>query len=237
MALLEAKGLRAGYGDLNILHEISFRVEEGEIVAIVGPNGAGKSTLLRTISGLIEPHAGEIIFNGEKCQGLPPHDVVTKGISQVPEGRQLFNFLTVEQNLMIGSTAPKARAVREKNFKMIYDLFKVLAERKDQQAGTLSGGEQQMLATARGLMSNPMLLMMDEPSWGLAPILTNELFETIVRVNKELGTAILLVEQNVHKALSVAHRGYALEQGQVVMEGKGDELLADDYLKECYLGM
>lgn len=237
MALLEAKDLRAGYGDLNILHEISFRVEEGEIVAIVGPNGAGKSTLLRTISGLIEPHAGEIIFNGEKCQGLPPHDVVTKGISQVPEGRQLFNFLTVEQNLMIGSTAPKARAVREKNFKMIYDLFKVLAERKDQQAGTLSGGEQQMLATARGLMSNPMLLMMDEPSWGLAPILTNELFETIVRVNKELGTAILLVEQNVHKALSVAHRGYALEQGQVVMEGKGDELLADDYLKECYLGM
>ena len=237
MALLEAKDLRAGYGDLNILHEISFRVEEGEIVTIVGPNGAGKSTLLRTISGLIEPHAGEIIFNGEKCQGLPPHDVVTKGISQVPEGRQLFNFLTVEQNLMIGSTAPKARAVREKNFKMIYDLFKVLAERKDQQAGTLSGGEQQMLATARGLMSNPMLLMMDEPSWGLAPILTNELFETIVRVNKELGTAILLVEQNVHKALSVAHRGYALEQGQVVMEGKGDELLADDYLKECYLGM
>jgi branched-chain amino acid transport system ATP-binding protein len=237
MALLEAKDLRAGYGDLTILHEISFRVEEGEIVAIVGPNGAGKSTLLRTISGLIEPHAGEIIFNGEKCQGLPPHDMVTKGISQVPEGRQLFNFLTVEQNLMIGSTNSNARPKREENFNIIYNLFKVLKERKDQQAGTLSGGEQQMLATARGLMSNPKLLMMDEPSWGLAPILTNELFETIVRVNKEMGTAILLVEQNVHKALSVAHRGYALEQGQFVMEGKGDELLADDYLKECYLGM
>lgn len=237
MALLEAKDLRAGYGDLTILHEISFSVEEGEIVAIVGPNGAGKSTLLRTISGLIEPHAGEIIFNGEKCQGLPPHAVVTKGISQVPEGRQLFNYLTVEQNLMIGSTNPNARPKRKENFNIIYNLFKVLKERKDQQAGTLSGGEQQMLATARGLMSNPMLLMMDEPSWGLAPILTNELFETIVRVNKEMGTAILLVEQNVHKALTIAHRGYALEQGQIVMEGKGEELLHDDYLRECYLGM
>jgi branched-chain amino acid transport system ATP-binding protein len=237
MALLEAKELRAGYGDLTILHDISFKVEPGEIVAIVGPNGAGKTTLLRTISGLIEPFSGEIVFNDEKCQSLPPHEVVTKGISQVPEGRQLFNFLTVEQNLMIGSTNPKARSQREENFKMIYTLFNVLKERRGQQAGTLSGGEQQMLATARGLMSNPLLLMMDEPSWGLAPILTNELFETIERVNKEMGTAILLVEQNVHKALSVAHRGYALEQGEVVMEGKGEELLQDDYLKECYLGM
>ena len=237
MALLEANNLHAGYGDLTILHGISFKVEPGEIVAIVGSNGAGKSTLLRTISGLIEPLSGEILFSGDRCQGLPPHEVVTKGISQVPEGRQLFDYLTVEQNLMIGSTNPMARSVREENFKMIYSLFEVLKERKDQQAGTLSGGEQQMLATARGLMSNPKLLMMDEPSWGLAPILTNELFETIERVNREVGTAILLVEQNVHKALSIAHRGYALEQGEVMMEGKGEELLQDDYLRECYLGM
>jgi len=237
MALLEVKKLRAGYGDLTILHDVSFTVEQGEIVAIVGPNGAGKSTLLRTISGLLEPFDGEIVFFGAKCQGLPPHEVVTRGISQVPEGRQLFNYLTVEQNLMIGSTNANARSKREKNFPIIYKLFKVLKERRKQQAGTLSGGEQQMLATARGLMSNPMLLMMDEPSWGLAPILTNELFDTIIRVNKEMGTAILLVEQNVHKALSIAHRGYALEQGQVVMEGKGSDLLQDDYLKECYLGM
>jgi branched-chain amino acid transport system ATP-binding protein len=237
MALLEIKKIRAGYGDLTILHDISFTVEQGEIVAIVGPNGAGKSTLLRTISGLVEPFAGEIVFNDEQCQGLPPHEMVTKGVSQVPEGRQLFNFLTVEQNLMIGSTNPNGRLKRVENFKIIYELFKVLKERRNQQAATLSGGEQQMLATARGLMANPMLLMMDEPSWGLAPILTNELFETIVRVNKEMGMTILLVEQNVHKALSIANRGYALEQGQVVMEGTGEDLLQDDYLRECYLGM
>jgi branched-chain amino acid transport system ATP-binding protein len=237
MALLEVRQLRAGYGVLPILHGISLQVEKGEVVAVVGSNGAGKTTLLRTVSGLIEPFSGEITFNGEPSQGVPPHELVGKGISLVPEGRQLFNYLTVEQNLMIGSTTPIARSHRKENFDMIFNLFSALKERKTQQAGTLSGGEQQMLATARGLMAHPLLLMMDEPSWGLAPILTNELFETIQRVNKEMGTTILLVEQNVYKALSIAHRGYVLERGKVMMEGKGRELLQDEGLKQSYLGM
>lgn len=237
MALLEIRELRSGYGDLPILHGISFQVERGEIVAVVGSNGAGKTTLLRTISGLIEPFSGEIILNGEACQGMPPHKIVGKGISQVPEGRQLFNYLTVEQNLMIGSSTPTARSHRKENFEMIFTLFTALKDRKKQKAGTLSGGEQQMLATARGLMASPSLLMMDEPSWGLAPILTNELFETIQRVNEEMRMTILLVEQNVYKALSIAHHGYVLERGHVVMQGAGKELLQDQRLKESYLGM
>jgi branched-chain amino acid transport system ATP-binding protein len=236
-ALLEAKELLGGYGDLIVLHHISLAVGRREIVAIVGSNGAGKTTLLKTVSGLIEPLAGEIIFNGETCQGLPPHILVAKGISHVPEGRQLFDYLSVEQNLKVGSIPAKARALRGENFRMVYGLFSVLEERRHQLAGTLSGGEQQMLAIARGLMSSPLLLMMDEPSWGLAPILTSALFRSIQRVNEEMGTTILLVEQNVNKALPIAHRGYALEQGQVVLEGKGKDLLQDEYLKECYLGM
>jgi branched-chain amino acid transport system ATP-binding protein len=237
MALLEIKELRSGYGDLPILHGISLQVDSGEVAAVVGSNGAGKTTLLRTISGLIEPFSGEIIFNGEASQWMPTHKLVGKGISLVPEGRQLFNYLTVEQNLMIGATTPMARPHRKENLEMIFNLFTALKERKTQQAVTLSGGEQQMLATARGLMAHPLLLMMDEPSWGLAPILTNELFHTIQRVNKEMGTTILLVEQNVYKALSIAHRGYVLERGHVVMEGEGKELLQDERLKESYLGM
>lgn len=237
MALLKVEKLRSGYGDLSILHDISFQLDRGEIVAVVGSNGAGKSTLLRTISGLIQPFSGEIIFNGEAIQSIPPHKIVGKGIAQVPEGRQLFDYLTVEQNLMAGSTAPAARSHRKESFEMTFNLFPVLKERAKQQAGTLSGGEQQMLATARGLMAHPLLLMMDEPSWGLAPILTTELFETIQRVNKEVGTAILLVEQNVYKALSIAHHGYVLERGSIVMEGTGQELLAREDLKTAYLGL
>jgi branched-chain amino acid transport system ATP-binding protein len=237
VALLEVKQLCAGYGDLPILHGISLHADKGEVVAVVGSNGAGKTTLLRTICGLIEAFSGEIIFNGEASQGMPPHKLVGRGISLVPEGRQLFNYLTVEQNLMIGSTTSMARSHRKENFEMIFELFTALKERKTQQAGTLSGGEQQMLATARGLMAHPLLLMMDEPSWGLAPILTNELFETVQRVNKEMGTTILLVEQNVYKTLTIAHRGYVLERGRIAMEGKGNELLQDKRLKETYLGM
>jgi branched-chain amino acid transport system ATP-binding protein len=237
MSLLEIKDLHAGYGDIAVLHGISVHVEKGELVSLVGSNGAGKTALLRTISGLIEPLSGEIIFNGEPIQKLPPHRIVAKGIAHVLEARQPFNFLTVEQNLMIGSSMPGARARRKENLELIYDLFPSLAERKKQLAGTLSGGEQQMLATARGLMSNPLMLMLDEPSWGLAPMLTHKLFDVIERVNKEASTTVLLVEQNVHKALSLAHRAYVIEHGYIVMEGTGQELLGKDQLKTAYLGL
>jgi len=237
MAQLEIEKLRSGYGEIPILHDISLRVEQGEIIAVIGSNGAGKTTLVRTISGLIEPLSGEIIFKGEPIGKLPPHKVVAKGVVQVPEGRQLFNFLTVEQNLMMGSNIAEARAHRQESLEMVLGLFPVLAELKNQEAGTLSGGEQQMLATARGLMARPSILMMDEPSWGLAPMLTKELFEVIERVNKEVGTTIMLVEQNVFKALSIATHAYVLERGNVVMEGTGQELLDNKELKTAYLGL
>lgn len=235
--LLEVKKLRSGYGEIPILHDISFQVEQGEIIAIVGSNGAGKTTLMRTISGLIEPFSGEIIFNGEPIQKLPPHQIVAKGVAQVPEGRQLFNFLTVEQNLMVGSNISTARARRQESLELVFGLFPVLAERKKQQAGTLSGGEQQMLATARGLMARPLMLMMDEASWGLAPMLTTELFEAIKQINEQTGTTILLVEQNVYKALSIASHAYVLERGNIIMKGTGQELLGSEELKAAYLGL
>lgn len=237
MSLLEIKNLRSGYGDIAVLHGISMHVEKGELVSLVGSNGAGKTALLRTISGLIEPFSGEIIFNGEPIHKLPPHKIVAKGIAHVLEARQLFNFLTVEQNLMIGSSIPGARAKRKENLELVFGLFPRLAERKNQLAGTLSGGEQQMLATARGLMANPLMLMLDEPSWGLAPMLTHALFDAIERVSKETSTTVLLVEQNVHKALSLAHHAYVLERGNIVMEGIGQELLGKEELKTAYLGL
>jgi branched-chain amino acid transport system ATP-binding protein len=237
MAILEIKNLRSGYGDIAVLHDISIQVDKGEMVSIVGPNGAGKTALLRTISGFIHPISGEILFEGEPIHGIPPHEVVARGIVQVLEGRQLFNFLTVEQNLMVGSSIPEARAHRKKNIELVYSLFSKLAERRKQLAGTLSGGEQQMVATARGLMTNPRLLMMDEPSWGLAPMLTHELFEVIERVNKEESMTVLLVEQNVQKALSMADRAYVIERGNIVMSGGGPELLGKEELKTAYLGL
>ena len=237
MVLLDIKNLRSGYGDIAVLHGISLQVKQGELISIVGSNGAGKTALLRTISGLIEPFSGEIIFNGEPIHGVPPHKIVAKGVVQVLEARRLFNFLTVEQNLMMGSSIKEARIHREDNLEMVYNLFPRLAERKKQLAGTLSGGEQQMVATARGLMTNPKLLMLDEPSWGLAPILTHELFEVIHRINEETSTTVLLVEQNVHKALSMANGAYVIERGHIVMEGTGPELLAKEELKTAYLGL
>jgi branched-chain amino acid transport system ATP-binding protein len=237
MAQLEIEKLRSGYGEIPILHDVSLQIEQGEIIAVIGSNGAGKTTLVRTISGLIEPVSGEILLNGESITKLPPHKIVAKGVVQVPEGRQLFNFLTVEQNLMMGSNVAEARAHRKESLELVLGLFPVLAERKNQEAGTLSGGEQQMLATARGLMARPSVLMMDEPSWGLAPMLTKELFEVIERVNNEVGTTIMLVEQNVFKALSIATHAYVLERGNVVMEGTGQELLDNKELKTAYLGL
>ncbi len=237
MPLLQIDGLQAGYGGAPVLHGISMSVEQGEIVSVVGANGAGKTTLLRVISGFLEPFSGTISFDGEPIQGLPPHKVVLRGIVQVLEGRQIFSFLTVEQNLMVGSSTEKGRRDRKRNFDLVYNLFPRLNERRTQLGGTLSGGEQQMLATARALMGSPKLLMLDEPSWGLAPILTHELFEAIKRISREIGTTVMLVEQNVQKALSMAHRGYVMERGCIAIEGKGQELLGMKELKVAYLGL
>jgi len=236
MPLLEVRGLRSGYKDVPVLHGVSFHVDAGEVVTIVGSNGAGKTTLLRTISGLLHPFAGEIVFQGEPIHGLPPHRIVEKGVVQVPEGRQLFGHLTVRENLMVGSHIPEARARRAESLATLFELFPVLAERQAQLARTLSGGEQQMLATARALMARPRLLMLDEPSWGLAPILARRLFEALGRINRQ-GVTIVLVEQNVLQALTLAHRGYVLERGSLVMQGTGKELLDDPELRTAYLGL
>jgi len=236
MALLEVRGLEAGYKRVPVLHGISFRVEEGEIVAIVGSNGAGKTTLLRTISGLLPPFAGEIRFEGASIQGMEPHRVVEQGIVQVPEGRQLFPHLTVKQNLQVGSYAEEARRRRQESLEAVFELFPVLYERRNQLGGTLSGGEQQMLATGRALMARPKLLMMDEPSWGLAPMLVRKLFDTCCQINQR-GCTLLLVEQHVQQALSISHRAYVMERGKAVMEGESKALLEDPRLKESYLGM
>jgi len=236
MALLEVRDLEAGYKRVPVLHGISFRVEEGEIVAIVGSNGAGKTTLLRTISGLLQPFAGQIRFQGVAIQGIEPHRVVERGIVQVPEGRQLFPHLTVQQNLQVGSYAREARSRRQESLEAVFGLFPVLYERRNQLGGTLSGGEQQMLATGRALMARPKLLMMDEPSWGLAPMLVRKLFDTCCQINQR-GCTLLLVEQHVQQALSISHRAYVMERGHMVMEGESKALLEDPRLKESYLGM
>ena len=236
MSLLEVIDLEAGYKRVPVLHRVSFGVEEGEIIAIVGSNGAGKTTLLRTISGLLHPFAGRILFQGAPIHGMEPHRVVERGIVQVPEGRQLFGYLTVSQNLRVGSYSKEGRKRRQETLEVVYELFPVLYERRDQLARTLSGGEQQMLATARALMAKPKLLMMDEPSWGLAPILVRRLFETCCQINQK-GCTILLVEQHVHQVLSVSHRAYVMERGQVVSQGESQVLLEDPHLKESYLGI
>ena len=236
MPLLEVNELHSGYKDVRILHGNTFQVDEGQIVTIVGSNGAGKTTLLRTISGLLYPFAGTILFQGHPIHGEPPHRIVEQGIVQVPEGRQLFGNLTVMENLVVGSHTSAARNQRQETLEMVFELFPVLAERKRQLAGTLSGGEQQMLATARALMARPRLLMLDEPSWGLAPILVHRLFDTLRQINLK-GVTMLLVEQNVYQALSMASHAYVLERGNVVMQGGGQELLKDERLKESYLGM
>ena len=236
MPLLDIKNLVSGYKKISVLHGISIQVEGKEILAVVGSNGAGKTTLLKTISGLLPPFSGEILFEQTPIHGLEPYQIVEKGVVQVPEGRQLFNFLTVQQNLQVGSHVAEARQRRADTLKTIFDLFPVLSERRQQLAGTLSGGEQQMLATARALMARPKMLMMDEPSWGLAPMLVHRLFQTIGVINKQ-GCTILLVEQHVQQALSIATRGYVLERGNVFMKGGGQELLKDERLKESYLGM
>jgi len=233
--LLRVKNIDVFYGLAQALWDVSFRVEEGEIVAIVGSNGAGKTTILKTISGLISPSSGAIEFNGERLDKIPSHLVVEKGIALVPEGRGLFPFSTVLANLELGAYTKKARRKIKKNLEYVFELFPVLKERKNQLAGTLSGGEQQMLAVARGLMSSPDLLMLDEPSLGLAPKIVVKILEIVRQLHRQ-GITILLVEQNVHSALNLCDRGYVLENGRIVMEGSGEELIDNPHIKKAYIG-
>ncbi len=225
------------YGNIQALWQVSLEVKEGERIAIVGANGAGKSTLLRTISGLIKPRRGSILFDSKKIHLLGPDEIVRMGVSMVPEGRELFPRLTVRENLELGAAyIDRAYAQAEASLSWIHSLFPILKEREAQLAGTLSGGEQQMLAIGRALMSRPKILMLDEPSLGLAPLLVAEVFKTTADINRQ-GVTILLVEQNVRQSLKMAHRAYVLENGRIVMEGPGSELLSQRHVKEAYLGL
>lgn len=234
MALLEVKNIKVYYGNINAIKDISFEVNEGEIVTLIGANGAGKSSILNTVAGLIKPKSGDIIFDGQGIIGIPAHKIVSKGMALCPEGRRIFQQLSVKENLEMGSYTRPANEVSE-SIEKVYELFPRLKERYKQIAGTLSGGEQQMLAMGRALMSKPRLMMLDEPSMGLAPILVEQIFDIIKNLHKS-GTTILLVEQNAQMALSVADRGYVMETGRIVTSGTGKELLRDDAVKKAYLG-
>jgi branched-chain amino acid transport system ATP-binding protein len=233
--LLEVDDIRVKYGSVEALHGVSLYVDPGEIVTILGANGAGKSTLLRTVSGLLRPSSGEIRFEDRPLHRLPAHRIVETGIAQVPEGRRLFGTLTVRENLNLGAFAARDPSQVEKNRRWVHELFPVLKERSRQLAGTLSGGEQQMLAIARGLMGSPRLLLLDEPSLGLAPLLVKTIFQTIRHIS-ERGVTILLVEQNARAALKLAHRGYVMEVGNLVLQDSAERLLADPKVQHAYLG-
>jgi len=218
------------------LWDLSFNVDEGEVITIVGSNGVGKTTTLRAVAGVLHPRSGGITFLGKRIDAVPAHKIVEEGIAHIMEGRKLFSYMTVRENLELGAYTPRAWKRREKTLEWVHELFPILKEREKQLAGTLSGGEQQMLAIGRGLMSMPKLLMLDEPSLGLAPKLVLLVFDIIRRINKE-GVTVLLVEQNVHHALTLANRGYVLETGRITLEGKGKELLENPLVKKAYLGM
>ena len=235
-ALLAIDKLEFAYGDLQVLWGIDILVNEGEIVTLVGANGAGKSTTLKNVSRLVQWSKGSIVFRGEDLARLEPHEVVARGIIQVPEGRRIFPEMTVMENLRMGSFPKSTRGDREKNIERAFSLFPRLKEREKQLGGTLSGGEQQMLAIARGLMANPRLLLLDEPSLGLSPLLVKNIFGIISEINKQ-GVTILLVEQNVYQSLRIAHRAYVLETGRVVLSGTGEALLNDEHVKKAFLGM
>jgi branched-chain amino acid transport system ATP-binding protein len=235
--MLRVEGIKASYDEVPALHDVSFKVESGQIVSIVGANGAGKSTIMKSVSGILRLDAGVILFDDHRLDQMRAHHVVELGIALVPEGRRLFARLSVKQNLTLGAYTRRSPEHREATLKKIFEIFPVLASRQNQYAGTLSGGEQQMLAIARGLMSKPKLLMLDEPSMGIMPKLITEIFEMIQRVNREEGLTILLVEQNVQEALEVAHYAYILQTGRIVMEGKPADLLETDLIKKAYLGL
>jgi branched-chain amino acid transport system ATP-binding protein len=235
MAMLEVTRLHAYYGHIHALKDVSLAVEKGEIVTLIGANGAGKSTTLKTISGLLKPRQGSVRLDGEDLTRYPAHEIVTKGVVQVPEGRRIFGRLTVLENLEMGAFTIRDRNWIETTLKRVFSLFPRLEERSRQVAGTLSGGEQQMLATGRALMANPRLLLLDEPSMGLAPVLVDSIFETIARLH-ETGTTILLVEQNARMALQVAGRGYVLQSGAVVLSDAAESLRRNEMVRQAYLG-
>jgi branched-chain amino acid transport system ATP-binding protein len=236
MASLEVREVWGGYGDVTVLNGVSLAVRDREVVALVGANGAGKSTLLRTLSGLLRPTRGEIALDGERIDEAPAHRVVELGFVQVPEGKQLFPQMTVEENLLVGATTPRARSRRAESLEEVYTLFSEIADKRKRQAGSLSGGEQQMVAVGRALMAKPSILAMDEPSLGLAPVVVDRLFAVIQKIRRG-GQTILLIEQNVQQALELADRGYVMENGHIVLTGSGRELLGNEHLKTHYLGV
>lgn len=235
MAMLEVKDLEVYYGVIQAIKGVSFHVEKGEVIALIGANGAGKTTILHTVTGLLSPKKGSVIFEGKDITKVPAHKIVSMGMAHVPEGRRVFAELSVYENLKMGAYTRTDKAEIEDSLKSVYKRFPRLEERKNQMAGTLSGGEQQMLAMGRALMSKPGIILMDEPSMGLSPILVNEIFD-IIRSVSESGTTVLLVEQNAKKALSIADRAYVLETGNITLEGKAKDLLEDDSIKKAYLG-
>jgi branched-chain amino acid transport system ATP-binding protein len=236
MSFLSVQRIEARYGDALALFDVSLEVREGEIVSLVGANGAGKSTALQAISGLLKPRSGEILFGGKRLNDLPAHSIVDLGIVQIPEGRQLFPYMTTLENLELGSFNPGARRRSKESLDQVFALFPLLKERKGQLAGTLSGGEQQMLAIGRGLMARPRLLMLDEPSLGLAPMMVESIFAAVKEINRQ-GTTILLVEQDVQKSLALARRGYVMENGRITLEGEAKDLLSNEDLRRAYLGI
>ncbi|MGO4887594.1 ABC transporter ATP-binding protein [Anaerobacillus sp. MEB173] len=234
--MLKVTNLNAGYGNVQVLRDISFHVDQGEVVSILGTNGAGKSTTLRTLSGLIKAWSGSIEFEGTALEKKSPEEIVETGLIQVPEGRKLFSSMTVYENLELGAFTGKTRKNMKKNIEYCFELFPILKERKKQLAGSMSGGQQQMLAIGRALMSEPRLLLLDEPSTGLSPLLTKQVFEIINQIKDE-GVTVLIVEQNATQALSLSDRGYVIENGEIVIEGKAASLLNNDKLKAAYLGI
>ena len=235
--MLELKNIKTFYGNIQALKDVSIKISEGEIITLIGANGAGKSTTLMSISGIVPPRSGEVIFMGQPIQDMPPNSIVSLGISQVPEGRRIFPFLTVAENLDMGAFLRNDKDEIKRDIEYIYELFPILAERRNQAGGTLSGGEQQMLAISRALMAKPRLLLLDEPSLGLAPLIVKQIFDIIKKINAESKTTIFLVEQNANMALKVAHRGYVMETGRVSMTDTAANLLANDEVRKAYLGI
>ena len=234
--MLKVEAIDVYYGDMQALRNVSIDVHQGEIVSVIGSNGAGKSTLLKTVSGILRPRKGAISLNGKEISRAPTSNIVESGISHVPEGRQIFPTMTVLENLELGAQFPRTKKVQQKSIAQVFTFFPRLKERLGQKAGTLSGGEQQMLAMGRGLMSLPALMMLDEPSLGLAPVLVSTIFEIIEKINKQ-GTSILLIEQNVFHSLKISNRGYVLENGEIALSGTGQELLENPHIRKTYLGL